>query len=405
VSSPVDGRSPREMAPGDGLAAEARVVRAFGERFGGDPSLIVHAPGRVNLLGEHTDYNEGFVLPMALDLGAWIAVRPRTDGRVVLRSLDFDEEQEFDLAHLTRGTGWIEYVKGTAWAFQEAGLRLRGWEGVLTGEVPIGAGLSSSAALEVASARAFVAASDLAWQPVTAARLAQRAENGWVGMQCGIMDQLVIACGREDHALLIDCRDLSTRPIPLPRGTVVAVLDTSTRRTLVDSTYNERRARCEEATRRLGVRALRDVTPEDLERKVEMLPVELRPLARHVVTENARTLAAAEAMTRGDAAAMGGLMDASHRSLRDDFGVSSPALDAIVAAAQAAPGCYGARMTGAGLAGCAVALVEEAAAPAFVAATERAYRARTSLQAAVHLSRPSGGASVKTANSNRDRSA
>jgi galactokinase len=376
--------------------AEERVLRAFAERFGGDPAWIVQAPGRVNLLGEHTDYNDGFVLPMALHLGAWMAVRPRTDGRVVLRSLDFEEEQEFDLARLTRGKGWIEYVKGTAWALQEAGLSLRGWEGVLTGEVPIGAGLSSSAALEVASARAFVAAAGLPWQPVTAARLAQRAENGWVGMQCGIMDQLVIACGREDHALLIDCRDLSTRPIPLPRGTVVAVLDTSTRRALVDSTYNERRARCEEATRRLGVRALRDVTPEDLERKMEMLTAGLRPLARHVVTENARTLAAAEAMTRGDAAAMGRLMDASHRSLRDDFGVSSPALDAIVAAAQAAPGCFGARMTGAGLAGCAVALLEEGAAAAFAAETERAYRAQTSLQAAVHLSRPSGGADVKT---------
>ena len=375
--------------------AEERVLGAFAERFGGDPAWIVQAPGRVNLLGEHTDYNDGFVLPMALHLGAWMAVRPRTDGRVVLRSLDFEEEQEFDLARLTRGKGWIEYVKGTAWALQEAGLSLRGWEGVLTGEVPIGAGLSSSAALEVASARAFVAAAGLPWQPVTAARLAQRAENGWVGMQCGIMDQLVIACGREDHALLIDCRDLSTRPIPLPRGTVVAVLDTSTRRALVDSTYNERRARCEEATRRLGVRALRDVTPEDLERKMEMLTAGLRPLARHVVTENARTLAAAEAMTRGDAGAMGRLMDASHRSLRDDFGVSSPALDAIVAAAQAAPGCFGARMTGAGLAGCAVALLEEGAAAAFAAETERAYRAQTSLQAAVHLSRPSGGAGVK----------
>jgi len=184
--------------------AEERVLGAFAERFGGDPAWIVQAPGRVNLLGEHTDYNDGFVLPMALHLGAWMAVRPRTDGRVVLRSLDFEEEQEFDLARLTRGKGWIEYVKGTAWALQEAGLSLRGWEGVLTGEVPIGAGLSSSAALEVASARAFVAAAGLPWQPVTAARLAQRAENGWVGMQCGIMDQLVIACGREDHALLID---------------------------------------------------------------------------------------------------------------------------------------------------------------------------------------------------------
>jgi len=157
------------MAGRNGLAAETRVVRAFAERFGGDPAWIVQAPGRVNLLGEHTDYNEGFVLPMALHLGAWIALRPRADGRVVLRSLDFEEEQEFDLGRLQRGQGWIEYVKGTAWAFQEAGASLRGWDGVVTGEVPMGAGLSSSAALEVAAARAFAAVAGLPWHPVAAA--------------------------------------------------------------------------------------------------------------------------------------------------------------------------------------------------------------------------------------------
>jgi galactokinase len=392
----VDGRSsPRHVAGGNGLAAEARAVQAFGERFGGDPTLVVHAPGRVNLLGEHTDYNEGFVLPMALHLGASIALRPRADDRVVLRSLDFDEEQEFDLGRLHRGQGWIEYVKGTAWAFQEAGSALVGWDGVVTGDVPIGAGLASSAALEVAAARAFAAAAGLPWQPVTAARLAQRAENGWVGVQCGIMDQLVIAAGREGHALLIDCRHLTTRPIPLPPGTVVAVLDTSTRRGLVDSTYNERRARCEEATRRCGVRSLRDLSLAELEQRAGALSDDHLRLARHVVTENARTLAAAEAMTRGDAAAVGGLMTEGHRSLRDDFRVSSPALDAIVAAAQEAPGCRGARMTGAGLAGCAVALVDEDDAAAFVAQTERAYRAATGLDATVHLSRPSAGAELR----------
>jgi galactokinase len=396
VNPPVDGRrSPRHVAGGNGLGAEARAVQAFGERFGGDPTWVVHAPGRVNLLGEHTDYNEGFVLPMALHLGASIALRPRADDRVVLRSLDFDEEQEFDLGRLHRGQGWIEYVKGTAWAFQEAGSALIGWDGVVTGDVPIGAGLASSAALEVAAARAFAAAAGLPWQPVTAARLAQRAENGWVGVQCGIMDQLVIAAGREGHALLIDCRHLTTRPIPLPPGTVVAVLDTSTRRGLVESTYNERRARCEEATRRCGVRSLRDLSRAELEQRAGALSDDHLRLARHVVTENARTLAAAEAMTRGDAAALGGLMTEGHRSLRDDFRVSSPALDAIVAAAQGAPGCRGARMTGAGLAGCAVALVDEDEAGAFVAETERAYRAATGLQAAVHLSRPSAGAELR----------
>jgi galactokinase len=371
-------------------------VQAFTDRFGGAPSFVVRAPGRVNLMGEHTDYNDGFVLPMAIDLAAWIAMRPRRDGRVVLRSLDFEGEQGFDLAALDRGQGWIEYVKGTAWAFQQSGARLRGWDGVVTGEIPIGAGLASSAALEVASARAFAAAAGLPWQPVEAARLAQRAENAWVGVQCGIMDQLVIADGRDGHALLIDCRELTTRPIPLPRGTVVAVLDTSTRRGLVESTYNERRARCEEATRLLGARSLRDVAPEDLERRGGLLPEGHRRLARHVVTENGRTLAAAEAMSRGDAPTVGRLMAETHRSLRDDFGVSSPPLDAIVAAALEAPGCHGARMTGAGLAGCGVALVDEKATAAFVASVEQAYRATTGLTAAVHLSHPSAGASLRS---------
>ena len=376
----------------DSPPAEARARQAFAERFGGTAAFVVRAPGRVNLLGEHTDYNDGFVLPMAIDLGAWIAVRPRADRRVVLRSLDFGDEQEFALDGLERGQGWIEYVKGTAWAFEEAGARLRGWDGVLTGEIPIGAGLASSAALEVASACAFAAAAELPWQPVAAARLAQRAENAWVGVQCGIMDQLVVAAGREGHALLIDCRDLATRPIPVPAGTVVAVLDTSTRRDLLDSTYNERRARCEEATRLLGARSLRDVAPADLEARAAVLPEGHFRLARHVVTENARTLSAAEAMRRGDAGTVGRLMGESHRSLRDDFGVSGPALDAIVAAAATAPGCYGARMTGAGLAGCAVALVDEEHAPAFVAEVERAYRRATGLSATVHLSHPSAGA-------------
>jgi galactokinase len=394
MSAPIE-RSPAAAPEArGGRGAEARAVRAFTDRFGAPPTLVAHAPGRVNLLGEHTDYNEGFVLPMALHFGAWIALRPRRDDRVVLRSLDFDDEQEFRLGALERGQGWIEYVKGTAWALQQAGSTLRGWDGVVTGEIPMGAGLSSSAALEVAAARAFMAAADLPWPPVTAARLAQRAENDWVGVQCGIMDQLVIACGREGHALLIDCRNLTTRAIPLPAGSVVAVLDTSTRRGLVDSTYNARRQRCQEATRRCGVRSLRDLNPSQLEERAGGLSEEHLRLARHVVTENARTLEAAEAMTRGDAGRVGVLMGESHRSLRDDFGVSSPALDAIVAAAQGSPGCYGARMTGAGLAGCAVALVDEPAAPAFAAQVTAAYRAATGLEAAVYLSHPSDGATL-----------
>jgi galactokinase len=372
-----------------------RVARAFADHFGQPASLLVRAPGRVNLLGEHTDYNEGFVLPMAIDRSVWIALRPRADEWVVVRSLDFGEERAFELGQLrNEQAGWIEYVKGTAWALGEAGQALRGWDGVVAGEIPVGAGLSSSAALEIATARAFAAASDLPWDPSVAARWAQRAENGWVGVQCGIMDPLIIAAAQEDHALLIDCRDLRTEPQPLPPGAAVAVLDTSTRRGLAHSAYNDRRARCEEAARVLGARSLRDISVAELERRWSELANGLAPLARHVVHENARTLAAAQAMSTGDAGRLGELMAESHRSLREDFRVSSDTLDAMVASAGEADGCFGARMTGAGFGGCVVALVEAAAAGDFARAVESSYRRRTGLQAAVYVCQPSPGASV-----------
>src|SRR5262249_35563790 len=187
------------------MSLESRVRAGFTERFGASAPYVVRAPGRVNVIGEHTDYNDGFVLPMAIDRAAWIALGPRTDGRVVVRSLEYGEEQAFALGALTRGPdGWVEYLKGTAFVLAEAGHRLTGWDGIVAGDVPIGAGLSSSAALELATARAFAAVSGLAWEPATMARLAQRAENNWVGVNCGIMDQLASAAGREGHALLMD---------------------------------------------------------------------------------------------------------------------------------------------------------------------------------------------------------
>jgi galactokinase len=392
-AGPASGGSHRGALP----AFAEGVARSFADRFGQPPALLVRAPGRVNLLGEHTDYNEGFVLPMAIDRSAWIALRPRDDRTVVVRSLDFGEERSFELDRLERGVpGWIEYVKGVAWVLLEgaAGPGLRGWEGVLAGEVPLGAGLSSSAALEIATVRAFLAAAGLPWEPAQAARWAQRAENGWVGVNCGIMDPLIIASAIEDHALLIDCRDLSTTPQPLPPGTAVAVLDTSTRRGLADSAYNDRRQRCEEAAAALGAGSLREVGLEDLERRGAELAPALLPFARHVVTENARTLAAAEAMRAGDAARLGGLMAEGHRSLRDDFRVSSDALDAMVEAAGEAPGCFGARMTGAGFGGCVVALIEAGVADVFARAVGDGYRRRTRLEASVYLTRPSPGAEV-----------
>ena len=372
-----------------------KVAAAFRSRFGSEPAWLVRSPGRVNLIGEHTDYNEGFVLPMAIDRAVWIALRARAGRDVVAASVDFAEEKAFSLDGLRReGRGWWEYLKGTAWALGEAGDRLAGWEGTLAGDVPIGAGLSSSAALEMAAARAFAAVSGRAWDPVRMAKLAQRAENEWVGVGCGIMDPLIIGTGREGHATLIDCRSLELRPVPLPQGTVVAVLDTSTRRELTGSAYNERRAQCEEAARALGVKALRDVTASALEARGERLSDTLRRRARHIVTENARTLEAAEAMKAGDARRLGRLMNESHASMRDDFEISTPTLDAMVECAQAAVGCDGARMTGGGFGGCVVALMDEAAAPAFLDAVGRSYSERTGLTPSLYLCRPEGGTSL-----------
>ena len=389
--------------PGAGAAQGAawtagKVATAFRSRFGRDPDWLVRAPGRVNLIGEHTDYNEGFVLPMAIDRAVWIGLRAREGGAVVAASLDFGEEKSFTLDGLGHeDDGWWEYLKGVAWALGQAHHRLGGWEGVVAGDVPIGAGLSSSAALEMAAARAFAAVSGLAWDPVAMAKLARRAENEWVGVGCGIMDPLIIGAGRQGHATLIDCRSLEMRPAPLPPGTVVAVLDTSTRRELTGSAYNERRAQCEEAARALGVRALRDVTAADLVERGSVLRDVVRRRARHIVTENARTLAAANAMKDHDAFRLGRLMNESHLSMRDDFEISTPALDAMVECARSAAGCYGARMTGGGFGGCVVALVESGAAPAFLDAVARLYRDRTRLEPALHLCRPEAGVSLTAA--------
>ena len=381
---------------GDGL--RGAVVRAFTERFGEAPPLVARAPGRVNLIGEHTDYNDGFVLPMAIDRAVWIALRPTEDGAVRVHSLDFGETQGFELDHLaSHGSGWIEYVQGMAWVMGKHTRRLHGWEGVTAGDVPIGAGLSSSAALELAAARAFAAVSGIAWNPREMALAAQTAENQWVGVMCGIMDQMISASGQSGHALLIDCRSLETRAVPLPPGTAVVVLDTATRRGLVDSAYNDRRAHCEAAADALDVDALRDVTVEDFAaREGELEPV-MRRRARHVVTENARTLEAAGAMERGDAARVGVLMNESHASLRDDFEVSRRELDVMVELAQAHPACLGARMTGAGFGGCAVALVRAEGAEDFAASVTAAYQQATGLEPKLYVCSASAGASIEGA--------
>ncbi len=365
----------------------------FTARFGSDAPLLVRAPGRVNLIGEHTDYNDGFVMPLAIDRAVWAALRPVAGRQVRAYSIDFDAWGTFDLDRPERGDGWLEYLKGVAWSLREDGHALRGWEGVIAGDVPVGAGLSSSAALEMATARAFAAVSGLDWDPAAMAVACQRAENRWVGVNCGIMDQLIAGVGRAGHAVLIDCRSLAARPVALPAGTAVVVLDTATRRELVTSAYNERRTQCERASSAFGVPALRDVTVARFERDGHGLDPLTSRRARHVITENDRTVRAADAMASGDAEQLGRLMDDSHASLRDDFEVSSAALDAMVDAARDA-GCLGARMTGAGFGGCAVALVDAGHTAAFVERVSLGYRERTSLTPAVYVCQAADGAGI-----------
>ncbi len=374
---------------------EVKAAKIFTERFGEPPEVLVRAPGRVNIIGEHTDYNDGFVLPMAIDRFVWVAATPTDDRRVSVYSANFGEHLEFNLDALEKGgPRWGEYLKGVAWALQDAGYGTVGWKGVVTGNVPVGAGLSSSAALEMATARLFAHVAGIPWEPATMAKLCQRAENQWVGVNCGIMDQLVSAAGVAGHALLIDTRNLSLEPVPLPPGTTVVVLDTGTRRGLAGSAYNERRSQCEAAARFFGVPALRDVTVEEFTARSAGMNDLLRRRAKHVVTENRRTLAAAEAMRRADAVALGRLMLESHKSLRDDFQVSSRELDMMVECAMSHDACYGARMTGAGFGGCAVALVQSDLTKDFIHVVTSCYADAVGISPKAYPCMPSDGASV-----------
>jgi len=374
-------------------------VAAFRQTFGGEPEGVVRAPGRVNLIGEHTDYNEGFVLPMAIDRAVVIAARRRHDRRVLLRALDFGAASAFDLPAIAPDPAqpWSNYVRGVAFVLQRRGLDLPGLEAVIAGDVPIGAGLSSSAAIEVASAVAWRAIGGFALDGVTLALLCQQAENEFVGMRCGIMDQFIATLGRAGHALLIDCRNLAQRPVPLPAGVHIVVCDSRKRRGLVESAYNQRRQECEEAVRRLqavlpGVRALRDVRPEELRQHQDLLPPIVLRRARHVVEENARVLASVAALEAGDLATFGRLLNESHASLRDLYQVSCVELDALVEVAQAQSGCLGSRLTGAGFGGCTVSLVRTAAVADFAAAVARGYTARTGLTPEVYVCQAADGA-------------
>lgn len=366
----------------------------FKEHFLASPTYVVRAPGRVNLLGEHTDYNDGFVLPMAIDHAVWIALRPREDGQVCIYAENFNERNTFSLDALKKDNGWIEYIKGVAYALQEEGFHLKGWDGVMHGNVPVGAGLSSSAAVEIAATRTFALASGYEWDAKRMALIGQRAEVEWVGVNSGIMDQMVSAAATEKHALFLDTRSLEIKHIPLPADVAVVIMDTSTRRGLVDSEYNTRRAECDEAAEMLGVKALRDADMIRLNDKRPTLREVVFRRARHIITENQRVLDAIDAMKADNLQTLGILFNASHASLRDDFEVTNDALNWIVEIAQSQPGCYGARMTGAGFGGAAVALVKQENVGVFIQAVEGAYHLKSGCAAQLYICQASAGASV-----------
>jgi galactokinase len=360
----------------------------FDRAFHGQPDLIVRSPGRVNLIGEHTDYNDGWALPIALNVGTDVAARRRDDRilRVVAPRLAATDETPVDDLRPRQGPEWTRYVRGTAALLYETGCRIPGADVLIDSDLPIGAGLSSSASLELAVAVAFTTLADQPIDAAALARLGQRVENDIVGVRSGIMDQLAIALGVAGHALLIDCRSLRTEPVPIPPGVRILVLDSAVPRTLAGSAYNQRRAECEAALNTLravdpNLRALRDVTGELLgEQGWRLTDVQLRR-ARHVVTEDQRVLDAVAALRRGDAHQFGQLLTRSHLSLRDDYQVSGPELDTLVDIALDTAGVLGARLTGAGFGGCAIALATtDHADRAIVTITER-YRQTTGLPA------------------------
>lgn len=373
-----------------GDAAE-RAVAQHRARWG-EPELVVRAPGRVNLIGEHTDYNDGFTFPMALPFDTVLAISSDGDERTGVVTIDSEGfgEVTIDPTADPRSTAdWARHLAGVVELLGDH-VPTGGWRATISTDIPTGASLSSSAALEVATISGLLHRAGTAWSPIEVARLGQRVENEVVGLSSGIMDQFISAGAVEGHASLMDCRDMTLTPAPLPPGVAVAIMDTKTRRVLAEVAYDERRASCERAAADIGVSALRDATSAALDAIAD--PTD-RQRAHHVVTENARTLAAADAMRADDAVELGRLMSESHRSLRDDYEVSGAGLDAIVDVALEAPGCLGARMTGGGFAGCAVALIRSDEADAFVESVVERYDF-DGHTAEVWICEPAAGASI-----------
>ena len=383
------------------------VRQQFTAQFGASPAQIALAPARVNLLGEHVDYNDGFVMPAAIDRATYVAFSPSGNEQSTLLAADFDDEATFTPGSILSKSDvggeplpeWARYPAGVQWALQDAGLPVPGIQAVYASDVPRGAGLSSSASVEMAFAVAWQALGGWELPPMRRALLGQKAENEYVGVKCGIMDQFASACGVADHLLLLDCRSLEWRVLPIPPQAAIVIADTSVRRKLTASGYNERRQACEDAVAALsrglpGIRALRDVSLADFNRLCSALPELVEKRARHVVEEIDRSRQAVGLLERGDVAAFGRLMNACHASLRDLYEVSTPELDAMVEIAQGLPGCLGARLTGAGFGGCTVNLVEKTAAMSFAASLAEGYARATGLTPEIYICRAADGARI-----------
>ncbi len=372
------------------------IASVFRRRFDTEPEFLVRAPGRVDLMGSHTDYNLGHVLTMAISRDVWIAGRVRLDPIVRVYSIGLDSEQSFDLRSLTLGvrTGWADYVRGVAAVLASESLPLRGFDAVIHSTVPIGSGLSSSAALECATATAFQLTGGWKIDPARMARLCQRAEHEWAGVNCGILDQYTSCFGQVDSVLVLDCRTVSHDCWSIKSGLDVFICDTRSKRELVGSEYSSRRAECEEGARHLGVGALCDATIQDLMKHKETMPAEVFRRCRFILEEDARVRPMAEALASGDEIGIGSLCRESFLGARDLYEICAPSMHAMMDAMINAPGAVGARQAGAGFGGCMVAIVRQEQAQAFAESMRSRYLASTGIEAGVYAVRGAGGANV-----------
>ncbi len=378
-------------------AAADRAIELHREIFGREAEAVARAPGRANLIGEHTDYNDGFVLPFGTDLACYVAFSRRDDAALRVYSEAFGEAGQVELNSLEPRRHWLDYPAGVAWSLQREGVEVPGMDAAVVSTVPPGGGLSSSAAIEVAFAVAFLHLAGAEVAPVRLALACQRAENEFVGMKCGIMDQLTSVLAARDSAILLDCWTLDHELVPLDSDQVaVMVMDTGKPRELVESEYNQRREQCEAAARALGIRALRDAEMEELEQALaegRIDEVTFRR-ARHVVSENDRVIAMADALRAGNYEAAGELINQSHFSLRDDYEVSCAELDLICEIAREREECYGARLVGAGFGGCAIALIRAGWEEEFAEAVKGEYDARSGRQSRIFPVRAAEGAGI-----------